>query len=112
MGPKGRLRSINCFIHPTPTRSLDTVARLDSGTAVKIAKDRLVELGRWHPVAADIAAILKYQDPSASLYYWQPDVSTPLKLAWVVDVRPNMIDWYRFFIDAGDGAILEFYNNT
>jgi len=106
----GNLRSINCFIHPTPSSSLSQKPKQSAKTAIEIAHRRLVEKDRVEAIPPQLAEILDYGEPTADLAYWQPDPTTPLELVWVVEVRPNVVDWYRFFIHAGTGENLEFYN--
>jgi Zn-dependent metalloprotease len=52
-----------------------------------------------------------YTGPTAKKYIWCDDSGKPY-LVWFVEVRPNIIDDWYYFIDATTGLVLEKYNNT
>ncbi|RJO70581.1 MAG: hypothetical protein C4523_05015, partial [Myxococcales bacterium] len=58
------------------------------------------------------AAGFGFDPPEPHLYYWQKSPMSQVKLVWMVEVRPNVQDWMRFFIDATTGEILDSYNAT
>ncbi len=56
--------------------------------------------------------LLKYDGPSAEKYILFDLPNDKPKLAWVVEIRNNLIDKWRFFIDAKSGEIIERYNTS
>ncbi len=52
-----------------------------------------------------------YTGPTAKKYIWCDETNHPY-LAWFVEIRPNIVDDWYYFIDAITGNILEKYNNT
>lgn len=55
--------------------------------------------------------ILGYTAPSATLMLY-PAGEDKYRLAWVVTVRPNFIEEWKYFIDASVGDIIHKFNNT
>lgn len=49
--------------------------------------------------------------PTAELIYYSSDTQTPI-LAWKVDARPKLNQWYHYFIDAMDGHVIHRINNV
>lgn len=57
--------------------------------------------------------ILEYNEPSAQLIIYPAlDNDSPARLAYQVFVRPNMLDWWEYLVDAHTGEILFKYNRT
>lgn len=54
--------------------------------------------------------LLQYDGPQARLAYLP--IAGELKLTWQVEIRPNLRDRYRLFIDAAGGDVLDWYNAT
>lgn len=57
--------------------------------------------------------ILEYNEPSAQLIiYPSPENDSPAHLAYQIFIRPNMLDWWEYIVDAHTGEILLKYNRT
>ncbi len=55
--------------------------------------------------------ILDYTTPLSSLMLYSTGDDN-YRLAWVVIIRPNFIEEWKYFIDASDGEIIHKFNNT
>ena len=107
----GSLTSINCLIEPTP-QGAPTEATISAVEAVAAAKKQLESDGRPPILANEDLASLGFGPPAADLHYWQANPGEDTELVWVVEIRPNIRDWMRFFVRASDGEILRYYNAT
>ena len=107
----GELRSINCLIEPSP-QIVSAPPQLSGTEAIALAYKQLEAEGAPATINALQAATVGLPPDSAKLYYWQTAPRANMALTWVVEVRPNLQDWMRFFIRAEDGKILEHYNAT
>lgn len=56
--------------------------------------------------------LLNYKGPTAEQYIWLDNQAQIPYLVWVVEIRTNLKDRWRYFIDAQTGNILEKYNNS
>jgi Zn-dependent metalloprotease len=54
--------------------------------------------------------LLKYYGPKSSKFIWVDNINKKPYVVWVVEIRPNIIDNWRYFIDVQTGNILEKYN--
>jgi len=68
---------------------------------------------RFHVLTQTEKTLLDYDEPKSELVIYHKN-RDPLqgKLAWHVTVRPNFIERWEYFIDAGTSDIIHFYNNT
>ena len=57
-------------------------------------------------------SLLKYDGPIAEKYIWNENGNENPKAIWVVEIRNNLKDKWRYFIDAKTGEILEKYNTS
>jgi hypothetical protein len=56
--------------------------------------------------------LLNYENPIATLYIWSLYESDDPRLVWHVEIRPNISQWWYYFVDAQTGEVLEKYNNA
>ena len=80
--------------------------------AIQIA---LEDIGTFSTVAEfndEMRALLSYDSPVCKQYIWIDKDDHNPHLIWHVQVRPNVVDNWYYFIDAKTGEILEKYNNT
>lgn len=56
--------------------------------------------------------LLKYNGPIAEKYILNENLNENPKAIWVVEIRNNLKDKWRYFIDAKTGEILEKYNTS
>ena len=102
----GALKSINCLIQPS-LENLNMKPRISAEEAVEIVKVRLEAEGNPVTLTEKQADFYEFEPVSIDLYYWQKAPWCDVELSWVVEIRPNVRDWMRFFIRATNGEILE-----
>jgi bacillolysin len=94
-----------------PTPAVATVPTLSADQARERALSDLRAAGVMvHNLKPEERMLLNYDRPSAELVVY-PDGTTD-HLAYQVRVRPNMIDWWEYIVDAHTGNILLKYNRT
>ncbi|MCC6547556.1 M4 family metallopeptidase [Candidatus Sumerlaeota bacterium] len=112
----GSLESLSCLISTdanTKVAARGATALIPAASAVAAVQKQMVHDGvQIESLASLKASPLKYEGATAVLHYWQREIGDATHLVWVVEDRPNIRDWYRFFVDATSGEILEYYNNT
>lgn len=109
----GQLQSVNGFVVPSPSeKEGPETPVLSEAEAIEALEARLERDGADFFLTDHAADLLGYTGPVARLQYWQHSAGAPVELVYVVETRPNMIDWYRGFIRASDGKVLEYYNAT
>ncbi|MFH1567032.1 MAG: M4 family metallopeptidase, partial [Gemmatimonadota bacterium] len=79
--------------------------------AVERALDHLAAQETVEELDPEVRAILGYDGPSATRALLPGD-DGGLRAVWRVEIRPNLRDHWRYYIDAGDGAIVDGYNTT
>ncbi|MFC1475941.1 PepSY domain-containing protein, partial [Candidatus Zixiibacteriota bacterium] len=108
----GGIYVINARYSPTP-RGLDLkVARISAETAIANALADLSGQMEIRDLDNRIRSLLHYDGPTADLYIWFDRETDKPHLVWHVQIRPNIRDWWYYFIDANTGEVLEQYNNT
>jgi len=99
----GKILNINNDINVTPTLSAsnaidETVENLKQKTVVKELSDKEKK-------------ILKYDSPKSKLVVFETGDNS-LSLAYEVEIRPNFIEVWKYFIDAHTGEIIKSFNAT
>ena len=101
--------AINGRYQPSP----DHVTRVEPTITPEAAIDRaLVDLTLQRTIktfSPKVQELLDYRGPEAELYLWNARQEEPLRLTWFVEVRPNLYERWRYFVDAHTGEILERY---
>jgi bacillolysin len=111
-GSAGALYAINASYAPTPSRLAPTGFRIGPDRAIAAARGDLSKRGAIEELGADLKALLEYSGPTAAKYVWIDQATRIPHWVWHVIIRPNFKDEWRYFVDAGSGAILEKYNAT
>lgn len=105
------LYHLNADYIPTP-EGINTTAELSSRQALIKVKDNLEKTIRIHELPDNLKKMLDYTGPTSEKVIWTEEQSGKLYLAWMVDIRPNIIDNWKYFIDAVTGEILLKYNTS
>ena len=110
--PEGDLYLINARFSPSPKELDLSQINYLKDQAIQIALDNIGPFSTVAEFNVEMRALLSYDSPVGKQYIWiEKDVRTP-HLIWHVQVRPNAVDNWYYFIDAKTGEILEKYNNT
>jgi len=103
------LYAVNGRYTPTP----DYIANVEPTTtrqdAIQLALTDLAQQQPIEPLAPAMRQLLGYEGPQATLYLWSPQTEARVTLTWQVEIRPNLSQRWRYFVDAHSGAILERY---
>lgn len=109
----GKLYHINSIYAPTPEINVHSAILQDNDAISAAEKDLLKSTNQTSINKQELesfCSLLNYQGPSAEKVIWHDDKTGAPYLAWKVEIRPNIISLWRYFIDAKTGAILEKYN--
>ncbi|MFH1571351.1 MAG: M4 family metallopeptidase, partial [Gemmatimonadota bacterium] len=82
-----------------------------AAAAVERALDHLAAQETVAELDPEVRAILGYDGPAATRALLPGD-DGGLRAVWRVEIRPNLRDHWRYYVDAGDGAIVDCYNTT
>ena len=96
------------------TPDISIVPAISEGQAVDRALDDLHANGTaFRKFSTEEQVVLEYDGPSAELVVF-PSLQTgsPPRLAYQVLLRPNMLDWWEYDMDARTGEILLKFNRT
>jgi Zn-dependent metalloprotease len=68
---------------------------------------------RYYELDANQKTMLNYSEPQSELVIY-PKNRDPRQqfLAWHITIRPNFIERWEYFVDAGNGSVIHSYNNT
>ena len=110
--PSGSVYAVSARYCPTP-RNLDLTAnRISADEAISVAKSDLTNMTEVQTIDSSVARLLNYSGPRTKLYIWVNDSTQEPRVAWFVELRPNVVDDWYYFVDAGTGELLHKYNNT
>lgn len=111
-GKDGSINKVNGTYFPTPGLS-DLIPSIAENQALKTVIQDVKNTTVYTEFDESTQDFLKYEGPGADLiiYHNSRDLSSE-KLAWHITVRPNMLDHWKYFVDAKSGIILEKYNTT
>lgn len=108
----GNLYTINARYSPTPNGLDVTPRQISEAKAIEIASADLAKKTAILPLTNVAAKLSRYHGPVADPYVWIDQEKNKPHLIWHVQIRPNVRDWWYYFVDAQTGVILEKYNNT
>ena len=103
------LYAINGRYQPSP----NYITQVEPSITREVAIDRaLGDLGLHRsikPLSPRMQELLDYRGPEAELYLWSARIEEPVRLTWVVEIRPNLPERWRYFVDAHTGQVLDRY---
>lgn len=109
--PSGNVDLVNGRYEPTPV-GIPTDASLSEADAVMKMMSDLQRITDYRELSNTEKEMLAYEKPSVKkIIFCEQDSRAP-HLAYHIEVRPNIIDRYFYFVDANTGAILSKYNAT
>ena len=107
-GERG-LFAINGRYIPPPTNIKNIVPDISELGAVDITMGDYGSENVIQRLDDMTAKMLEYRGPEAELVVWSKSSGSTPVLAWKVEMRPNVLERWRYFIDAKDSAILDKY---
>lgn len=106
----GALYAVNARYAPTPAPAGGW--SLDGKAAIARAAGDLASQGPLEDFAPETRELLAYPGPLAERNVWIDEATGAARWAWRVEIRPDFCHLWRYFIDAGTGAILEKYDTA
>jgi len=105
----GRERFTGSFHNPGPDTK--TSPSISAMAAVQKVVTDVSRVTVYKELSSKEKDLLDYGSPKNSLVLLN-DGEDNYRLAWVVSIRPNFIEEWKYFIDATNGDIIRKYNNT
>lgn len=90
---------------------INTVPSVSSASAITSVKLDLMKKTKVKELSANEKKFLKYESPETRLVIYNAE-GTPYSLAWEITFRPNVVEVWKYFIDAETGSILHSFNAT
>lgn len=100
----GEVTTINGTYEPSPSKELSAIPLISSESAITTVVNDLKVKERWAPVTGDVAAMLKIPSPSSKLVFF-PE-GEDMRLAYEVEVFPNIYERYIYVVDAKNGEVI------
>jgi Zn-dependent metalloprotease len=100
----GEVTTINGTYEPSPSKELSAIPSVSSESAIAVVTNDLKAKERWAPVTGDAAVLLKIPSPSSKLVFFPEDKS--MRLAYEVEVFPNIYERYIYVVDAKNGEVI------
>ena len=103
------LYAINGRYPPSPEYITQVEPSITRESAIDLA---LGDLGLHRSIktlSPRMQELLNYRGPEAELYLWSARLEEPVRLTWVVEIRPNLPERWRYFVDAHTGEVLDRY---
>ncbi len=111
-GTQGMLTRFNGTYYPTPD-VIDLYPDIQEQQAVDIVIQDVSTVTTYAEIPDEIKSFYNYEGPETRLviYHYDRELNSE-RLAWHVSIRPNVLDWYQYFVDAKTGEVINKYNNT
>ena len=92
-------------------QDIPVTPRTNIAMALQKTKDDLKRVTVYRELTPKEKKFLQYESPEYSLVIFNKG-EMEYTLTWVVTIRPNFIEEWKYFIDASSGEILRKFNNT
>ena len=103
------LYAINGRYQPSPGYVTEVEPSITRESAIDLALGDLKLHRSIQTFSPRMQELLNYRGPEARLYLWNARQEEPVRLTWVVEIRPNLHERWRYFVDAHTGEILDRY---
>ena len=100
----GEVYAVNGSYEPTPL-GVDTEMRLSADAAYDVVVADLKSAGRWAPLPARTAAQFGLDQEESQVVLYPLEDGT-IRPAYEITLHPNLVEWFTYIVDAGDGSIL------
>ncbi len=104
--------ALNGRFEPTPRQITSVEAEVTADRAIDMAVGDLSSRTPILSLPAPLAQPLRYHGPTAKKVIFPMRRTGEPRLAWMVNIRPNLIENWYYFIDARSGELLFKYNAT
>jgi Zn-dependent metalloprotease/PKD repeat protein len=84
---------------------------IDKRQAIEIAEEDLRKATSFSAFTEAEKQFLKYESPLASLIIFNRG-KQDYALTWLITIRPNFVEEWKYFVDALNGKIIRRFNNT
>lgn len=84
---------------------------VDTGLVIRIIEEDLRKITLLRELSPAERKMLEYSGPVCSLVYYDRDYKH-YRLTWEVSIRPNLVEEWKYFVDALTGKIIHKFNNT
>ncbi len=108
----GELVSINCNLAPAFVGEIPTQPEISADFAIEKAIADLKKRTVVFEIPQELKNIVISAEPKATLFYYKEKIDAKPRLVWVVEIRPNIWERYRYFVDAKTSEIVEFYQTN
>lgn len=108
----GEVELLNGRYFPTP-KITDLNASINEQKALELVKNDLGKVSIFKEMTTLEKSIMKYSAPTSELliFHENDDINAE-KLAWKIEIRPNLIERWQYFVDAKTGKVLSKINHT
>lgn len=97
---------------PTPFL-FNTIPGIQSQNAITATINDLKRGMKYRDLTDYERKLLDYSGPETELVFYRKDIASDnVTLAWKVEIRPNPLDHWQYFIDASTGQIISKQNHT
>ena len=103
------LYAINGRYQPSPDYITQIEPSITPESAIEQASGDLALHRSLKTLSSRMQELLDYRGPEAELYLWSARIEEPVRLTWVVEIRPNLHERWRYFVDAHTGQVLDRY---
>jgi len=111
-GNQGFIDRFNGYVYPTPV-TVQLTPALQASVAIQSVVAHVSGETVYRELSQVEKQLLKYDAPVSELVIYHKNKETDQeKLAWHITIRPNLIERWEYFINAMDGSLIHFYNNT
>ncbi len=110
LDPSGSVELFTGRYEPTP--GVLPAAGIMVSEAVARALNDLTPRAPLREMSPRETSLLDYSGPSSRKLIFCDDATGAPRPAYLVEIRPDFLQWWRYFIDAENGAILAKYNAT
>lgn len=103
---------LNGRYYPTP--GLSSISpKLSEAAAINLAEKNVEKLSHKTLLTAAQKQILRYEKPKVSLIiYHENEDEAKERLCYQIELRPNFVERWQYFVDAHTGEILNKFNHT
>lgn len=105
----GELEFINGNYIPTQKEQLPNAPEISSDQAYSIAKNELIRRTSFEEIPETLKNFVANFETEPELLFYFDESLNKLRLVWKLEIYPNILEKWRYFVDAKSGKIVERY---